>query len=60
MAGTLICRSLYQRLNPALPLECISLFQQLVEDIFDTAVSDNPDLEHRSGGLKDLLKTGFR
>ena len=44
-----------------MPLECISFFQQLVEDIFDPVLGDkNLDLEHKSGGLKDLIKTGFR
>nr|CAH0110281.1 unnamed protein product [Daphnia galeata] len=53
-------RTLYQRRNSAMPLECISFFQQLVEDIFDPLLGDkNPDLEHKSGGLKDLIKTGF-
>jgi len=43
-----------------MPLECTSILKQLIEDIFDPAVTDHPDLEHKSGGLKDLLKTGFR
>lgn len=43
-----------------MPVECTSFLQQLVEDLFDPSLGDNPDLEHKSGGLKDLLKTGFR
>ena len=43
-----------------MPLENKSFFEQLIEDIFDGTLLDNPDLEHKSGGLKDLLKTGFR
>lgn len=50
---------MYRRINPAMPVENISFLQQLIEDIFDPAVVDNPDMEHKSAGLKDLLKTGF-
>ncbi|EFX74459.1 hypothetical protein DAPPUDRAFT_307302 [Daphnia pulex] len=53
-------RTLCQRRNSAMPLECVSFFQQLVEDIFDPLFGDkNPDLEHKSGSLKDFIKTGF-
>lgn len=43
-----------------MPFECISFLQQLIDDIFDPSLTDIPDLEHKSGGLKDLLKSGFR
>ena len=57
----LINRTLFQRRNSAMPLECLSFFQQLVDDIFDISLGDkNPDLEHKSGSLKDFIKTGFR
>ncbi|XP_057371018.1 sec1 family domain-containing protein 2-like isoform X1 [Daphnia carinata] len=52
-------KNLYQRKNSAMPVVCTSFLQQLVEDLFDPSLGDNPDLEHKSGGLKDLLKTGF-
>ncbi len=43
-----------------MPIECTSFLQQLIEDVLDPSLGDNPDLEHKSGSLKDLLKTGFR
>ena len=43
-----------------MPIECTSFLQQLIDDVFDPSLGDNPDLEHKSGSLKDLLKTGFR
>ena len=43
-----------------MPVQKTSLFKMLIEDIFDhRSTTENPDLEHKSGGLKDLLKTGF-
>lgn len=52
-------KSLQHRLIPSSPMQYNHLFRQLIDDIFDPHVVDNPDVEHKSAGLKDLLKTGF-
>ena len=55
-----LCRSLQRRIIPSAPLQYNHFFHQLIDDIFNPDVVDNPDVEAKSGGLRDLLKTGFR
>jgi len=52
--------SLQRRIIPSAPLQYNHFFHQLIDDIFNPDVVDNPDVEAKSGGLRDLLKTGFR
>ncbi|MEQ2188623.1 Sec1 domain-containing protein 2, partial [Goodea atripinnis] len=33
--------------------------QQILEEVFHPDRAECPDIEHMSGGLTDLLKTGF-
>uniref|UniRef100_A0A0B7ATV9 Sec1 family domain-containing protein 2 n=1 Tax=Arion vulgaris TaxID=1028688 RepID=A0A0B7ATV9_9EUPU len=45
--------------NAMTPATVKSLLQQLIEKIVDPSKPDLPDIEYKSGGLKDLLKSGF-
>ena len=35
------------------------LLKQIVEAVFDPEKKDLVDIEYKSGGLKDMLKSGF-
>ncbi|KFM74070.1 Sec1 family domain-containing protein 2, partial [Stegodyphus mimosarum] len=49
----------FKSTNPAYPASYCPLLKQLLNDIFNTAIPDLPDVEFHSAGLKDYLKTGF-
>ncbi|KAG8181530.1 hypothetical protein JTE90_014257 [Oedothorax gibbosus] len=52
-------QTLFKSTNPAFPASYNSLLKQLVADIFDSTLTDIPDIEFHSAGLKDYIKTGF-
>ncbi|GFQ75853.1 sec1 family domain-containing protein 2 [Trichonephila clavata] len=51
--------SLFKSTNPAFPASYNPLLKQLLQDIFDPSITDIPDLEFHSAGLRDYIKTGF-
>ncbi|PRD31514.1 UNVERIFIED_CONTAM: Sec1 family domain-containing protein 2 [Trichonephila clavipes] len=51
--------SLFASTNPAFPASYNPLLKQLLQDIFDSSITDIPDLEFHSAGLRDYIKTGF-
>ncbi|KAJ8038479.1 Sec1 family domain-containing protein 2 [Holothuria leucospilota] len=67
LEGLSSCRSHLQKLGSILdtglntrPASYNSIFQQLINLIFDPSQPELVDLEFKSTGLRDLLKTGFR
>ncbi|CAL1293575.1 unnamed protein product [Larinioides sclopetarius] len=51
--------TLFKSTNPAFPASYNPLLKQLLNDIFDPSISDIPDIEFHSAGLRDYIKTGF-
>ncbi len=42
------------------PASYNSIWKQIVDVIFDPAKPELVDIENKSAGLRDLIKTGFR
>ncbi|GIY92483.1 sec1 family domain-containing protein 2 [Caerostris extrusa] len=51
--------TLFKSTNPAFPASYNPLLKQLLNDIFDPAIAEIPDIEFHSVGLRDYIKTGF-
>nr|XP_042895869.1 sec1 family domain-containing protein 2 isoform X3 [Parasteatoda tepidariorum] len=52
-------KTLFKSTNPAFPASYNPLLKQILEDIFDPNLPENPDLEFHSAGLTNYIKTGF-
>uniref|UniRef100_A0A6B0VER6 Putative sec1 family domain-containing protein 2 n=1 Tax=Ixodes ricinus TaxID=34613 RepID=A0A6B0VER6_IXORI len=52
-------RAILEDGDPMQPAVYKPLLKQLLQDIFDPDAKELPHLDHHSGGLGDMLKTGF-
>ncbi|CAN7992847.1 unnamed protein product [Ixodes hexagonus] len=52
-------RAILEDRDPMQPAVYKPLLKQLLQDIFDPEAKELPQLDHHSGGLGDMLKTGF-
>ncbi|XP_033643614.1 sec1 family domain-containing protein 2-like [Asterias rubens] len=53
-------RSIFDHGSMVAPASYNPFFKQLLDNIFSSTKPDLPDVEYKSTGLRDLIKTGFR